>query len=138
MGTGRLKAGFSCLMFYSSRVSAVRGATTVETDTPEAIEAAMEELLSALITPNGIVEAAVVSVFVSVTGDIHSTSPARIIRLLLNWQDTAIMSSIEPDIAGFPPRCIRLLIQFHTELPREKIRPAYLRGAAGLRPDLRP
>lgn len=119
----------------SSRLCAVRGATTAEDDSPEAIEAAVKELLEHLIGSNGIEEPDVVNVLMTVTGDIHSASPPRISRILLDWQSTPFFCSVEPDIQGYPPFCIRYLIQFYSSKPKTEIRPAYLRGAAALRPD---
>ena len=115
----------------------IRGATTVAEDTPTAIEESLSELFSALADLNGIAEDDVVSVFLTVTHDIHSISPAKILRQQLGWNHTPIMCSLEPDITGLPGRCIRVLIQFNTQRPRAALKPVYQRGATSLRPDLK-
>lgn len=120
----------------STRLCAVRGATTADNDSPAAIEAALKALLAELTGRNEIREPDVVNVLMTVTGDIHSASPPRIARQLLDWQNTPILCGVEPDIQGFPPLCIRFLIQFYSQKSKDELRPVYLKGAAALRPDL--
>ena len=121
----------------SARLRAVRGATTVDADSFEGMKVALEELLAKLTAENGISEPDVVNVFMTITNDIHSDSPARITRMFLGWQNTPILCSVEPDIEGFPALCVRYLIQFYSERGKAEMKPVYMRGAAVLRPDLK-
>lgn len=117
-------------------IRAVRGATTTDRDDADAIREAMAELLEQLVGLNGIQEADVLSLFLTLTPDLHAVSPARLTREILQWRSVPMMSAVEPVIDGLPERCIRLLIQFETERPRDRLRMVYLRRAQGLRPDL--
>lgn len=114
----------------------VRGATTVEQDSPEALKESLTELFSAIAERNNIAEDDVVSVFLTVTGDIHSVSPGKILREQHGWHHVPIMCSMEPEINGLPERCVRVLVQFESTRPRSALKPVYMRGAASLRPDL--
>lgn len=121
----------------SIRLRAVRGATCVPQNTPEAVEAAMVPLLDQLLANHpGLGPDAVVSMFFTVTPDLTCVSPAKVARLHLGWDTVAMMCSQEPVIEGLPERCIRLMIQFYTPLPQKALRPVYLAEAATLRPDL--
>ena len=116
-------------------LQAIRGATTVSADTPETITEAVGELMRGLVESNGIREEDVLSVFLTVTQDLHALSPARAVRDAMGWQQTAMLVSAEPTVEGMPPRCIRVLIQFETERAREELTCLYIREAARLRPE---
>lgn len=117
-------------------IRAARGAVTVEEDRPELIRQAMQELLDALVGQNSITQEDVTSIFLTLTPDLHSISPARLTRELLDWSLVPIMSAVEPEIDGLPSRCVRILIQFVTDRPQRDIRMIYLKEARRLRPDL--
>jgi len=113
---------------------ALRGATTAEANTTEAIEAAVAELVQALVARNGLEGEQLVSVTFSVTGDLDACFPAAIARRQPGWGQVALLDCQQMAVARNLPRCIRLLA--HAWLPPQQtpLHP-YLRQAAQLRPD---
>ena len=61
-------------------VRAVRGATTVDQDTPEEIGERVVELLRQTLDRNGLVEDDIISILFTATEDIISTFPATAAR----------------------------------------------------------
>jgi chorismate mutase len=116
-------------------IRGIRGATSVPHNTESDIEAAVLELLQALVSQNTIQPEAIVSVFFTVTPDLTKISPAKVARTHLNWGLVPMVCAAEPFIEELPERCVRVLIQLHTDLPPEAIRHVYLHNAATLRPD---
>jgi chorismate mutase len=117
------------------RVRAIRGATTVNENTVEAISEAVLELLAALEHRNQIDPADMISAVFSATKDLDAIFPAQIARQRPHWDGVALMDVQQMHVAGSLPRCIRFLI--HAHLPIDKpIEHPYLRGARNLRPDL--
>lgn len=118
------------------RVRGVRGATTVDENTPEAIIKATEEVLRAMIEANNILETDVASVLFTMTPDLTASFPARAARNL-GWTNTALLGFQESAVPTGLKRCIRVLIHWNTEKAQDEIEHVYLRGAQVLRPDLR-
>jgi len=112
----------------------IRGATTVEANTSEAILQATRELLALMIRQNGVDKDDAMTVFFSMTPDLDAEYPALAARQL-GWLDTALLCLRELDVRGSLPRCIRILIQWNTEKRPEEIIHVYLKEAARLRPD---
>ncbi len=110
---------------------AIRGATSVEADTPEEIRQAVGELMRAICEQNSIAEGDIVCILLSNTADIRSLYPAKAAREA-GFARAALFSAAEPDICGALPLCIRVMI-----LAEKDIRPrhVYLRRAAALRRD---
>jgi chorismate mutase len=118
------------------RVRAIRGATTVESNTKEAIQAAVTELLDEVEANNDLDLAEIVSVTFSVTRDLDAIFPAAIARQRPNWDGVPLLDVQQMYVQGSLERCIRLLIHFNTPDPDIKTCHAYLRRARDLRPDL--
>ncbi len=114
----------------------VRGATTVEEDTPEAILKATRELLALMIHLNEIDPRDVASVLFTTTQDLVSQYPALAARQL-GWLDVPLLCGHEMAVPNGLPRCIRVLIHWNTETPQHAIQHVYLREATVLRPDKR-
>lgn len=112
---------------------AVRGATTATSDTPDDIYQATGELLVALMGENGLSSADIVSAVFTATPDLSSAFPAHAARDL-GWGDVPLLCAVEIDVPRSLKRCIRVLL--HAETDQASLRPVYLRGAEGLRPDL--
>ena len=113
----------------------VRGATTVASNSNQAILAATQELLRIMIERNGIVEDDVASVLFSATPELDDTFPAKAARLM-GWTRTALMGFQEADVQHGLPMCIRVLIHWNTDKSIDEIQHVFLRDAVQLRPDL--
>jgi chorismate mutase len=116
-------------------VRGVRGATTVDEDTTEAITDRVVTLLSAILERNGLVEDDIISILFTATEDLVSTFPATAARST-GLGAVPLICARELAVVGSVPRCIRVLLHVTTDLPREKIHHVYLEGAQGLRDDL--
>jgi chorismate mutase len=117
------------------RARAIRGATTVESDTPEQIRRATRELLETIVDRNGITSADVISAIFTVTHDLTSEFPAHAAREL-GWLDVPLLCTLEIPVPGSLVRCIRVLLHVESDAPRTNIRHVYLHHARTLRPDL--
>jgi chorismate mutase len=113
----------------------IRGATTVEADTAEAILEATRELLARMVEANDLVVEEVASVMFTVTHDLKAAFPARAARAL-GWQHVPLLDAQEIPVPGSLARCVRVLVHYNTAKTQAEIRHVYLRGAAALRPDL--
>jgi chorismate mutase len=118
------------------RVRAIRGATTVEENTVEAITEAVLELLDTLQQRNQIDPKEMISAVFTATRDLDAIFPAKIARQHLpHWDSVALMDMQQMHVEGSLPRCIRFLI--HANMPaNQPIEHPYLRRASNLRPDL--
>lgn len=117
-------------------VRGIRGATTVERDEEHDILQSTSELLSHIVTENEIKPEEICSVFITVTGDISATFPARAIRQMNGWELVPLMCSLEIPVENSLSMCIRLMVQVNTEKSQKEIRHVYLKGAKVLRPDI--
>jgi len=113
---------------------AVRGAVTVDADTPAAIDAAVRELLEQLTEANAIDSRDIVSAIFSATPDLRSRNPATSARTL-GWTDVPLMGVAEFETDGMLARCVRVMLHVSVADGR-RLQPVYLGGAACLRPDL--
>lgn len=116
------------------RIRGIRGATTVQSDEGEAILEATKELLLALQTANALEPCNIVSIFFTVTPDLHAEFPAKAAREL-GWDELPLMGGVEMDCSGAPERCIRVLIHAYTRRTHDEVCHIYQRGAEILRPD---
>ncbi|MDI3279851.1 MAG: chorismate mutase [Bacillota bacterium] len=113
----------------------IRGAITVDEDTPEQIIAATQELLKAVLEANQLpVEQLAALIFTS-TPDLVSEYPAVAARQL-GWTEVPLLCVQELPKQGSLPRCIRVLCLANTDRSPSEIKHVYLRGARSLRPDL--
>ena len=117
-------------------VRGVRGATVVEEDQSEAVLSATKELLLAILKANPAIKTEdLASAWFTVSQDIRSAYPARAARQL-GWDAVPLMCAQEIPVIGSLARCVRVLLNWNTELPQKSIRHVYLGAAASLRPDL--
>lgn len=116
-------------------VRGIRGATTVEANTREAILEAASELLAEMVRANAIERERVASVIFSTTRDLNADFPAVAARNA-GWTDIALMCGHEMDVPGSLARCLRILMHVNTEQAAHEVKHIYLRGAGVLRPDL--
>jgi chorismate mutase len=119
----------------SPSVRAVRGATTVDLDTPEAIGERVVALLRLILERNGLEEGDLISILFTATEDISSMFPATAARSM-GLGAVPLICARELSITGSVPRCIRVMLHVTTERARDEIHHVYLEGAQGLRDDL--
>jgi chorismate mutase len=119
----------------SPSVRAVRGATTVDVDTPEAVTERVVALLGQILDRNGLVEDDLISILFTATEDIVSTFPATAARSM-GLGAVPLICARELSITGSVRRCIRVMLHVTTDRPRDQIHHVYLEGAQGLRDDL--
>ncbi len=119
----------------TSAVRALRGATTIESDTTDQIRTRTIALLEQMIERNGVNHDDIISVLFTATDDIHSMFPASAARDI-GFGDIPLICARELDIEGATPLCIRVLMHLNTTVSRSDLRHVYLEGASGLRDDL--
>ena len=119
----------------TSTLRAIRGATTVDEDTPEAISSRVVTLLESIMARNGLVEDDIVSILFTATEDIVSIFPATAARTM-GLGAVPLICARELAIVGSVPQCIRVMLHVTTKRPRDQIHHVYLEGAQGLRDDL--
>ena len=112
----------------------VRGATTAEANTHDAILKATRELLALVIHQNGIQPEDVASAVFTTTRDLDAEFPALAARQL-GWLDVALLCGYELDVPGSLRQCIRVLVLWNTEKTAAEVVHVYIKGAANLRPD---
>jgi chorismate mutase len=110
----------------------IRGATTAEENTEQAIYAATREMLTRLIEANQIEENNIAAAYFTMTPDLNAGFPAAAARQL-GWNNTALMCASEIAVPDSLPRCIRVLILFNTEKQQQEIVNIYLNGTDVLR-----
>ena len=113
----------------------IRGATTADDNTREAILEATRDLLERLTAANDLRQEDVASAIFSTTSDLNAEFPAVAARQL-GWTDTALLNTHEMTVPGSLPRCIRVLIHWNTTKRNVDLRHVFLKEAAKLRPDI--
>ncbi len=116
-------------------VRAVRGATTVESNTAEQIIKETTVLLEKIITTNNINEDDIISVIFTVTNDLNAAFPAEAARKA-GLTKIALMCMREIDVPGSLKNCIRILMHINTEKSNDQIKHIYLKGSKSLRQDI--
>ena len=110
----------------------IRGATTADANTDEAIYSATRDMLQELINLNGINQEQVAAAYFTVTSDLNAAFPAAAARQL-GWNNVALMCSTEIPVPDSMGRCIRVMILYNTEKSQKDIVNVYLKGTDVLR-----
>lgn len=121
-------------MVHETRVRGVRGATTADDNTREAILAATRELLDLLIAANGIQPDDVASAIFTTTIDLNADYPALAARAL-GWHEVALMCMHEINVPHGLKHCVRVLLHWNTTVAAHEVQHIYIKGAVNLRPD---
>lgn len=126
------------------RLRAIRGATTLEADTPEQLEKRVGALLGELLAQNGIAPNAsienfstenITSIFFTTTQDISAGFPATAARKF-GLNDVPLLGAQEQAVEGALSLCVRVLIHFYTDRQPQQLKHIYLEGARSLRDDV--
>ena len=113
----------------------MRGATQLDADVRDHLLERVAEMVSDVMTANGLEVDDFISVIFTATSDLVSEFPAYAARRL-GFGDVPLICARELEIAGSMPRVVRMLAHVETDLPRSDITHVYLHGAAALRTDL--
>ena len=110
----------------------IRGATTADENSKEAILDATKELLRLIVSSNAIEIDQVASVSFTTTQDLNAEFPAAAAREM-GWEDTALLCGHEMNVPNGLPMCIRVLLLINTEKKASELKRVYIRGARNLR-----
>jgi chorismate mutase len=120
-------------------VRGIRGATTAEANTAEAITEATDELLRELVRLNDLDPSEIAFAYFTTTRDLNAEFPAVAARRL-GWLDVPLLCGHDMDVPPPNPRgvpmCVRILLLYNTPRSQATIRFAYLRGAQAIKADL--
>jgi chorismate mutase len=120
-------------------VRGIRGATTAEVNTADAITTATEELLQELTRLNNLDKDEICFAYFTTTHDLTAEFPAYAARRL-GWLEVPLLCGHDMDVQLPNPRgvpmCIRILLLYNTAKPQAAMRFAYLRGAQAIKADL--
>lgn len=114
---------------------AVRGATQLEVDERDHLLERVAEMVTGVMTSNGLEVEDFISIVFTSTSDLVSEFPAYAARRL-GFGDVPLICARELEIAGSMPRVVRMMAHVETELSRADVTHVYLHGAAALRRDL--
>ena len=120
-------------------VRGIRGATTAEVNTPDAITEATQELLVELTRLNELDRDEICFAYFTTTHDLTAEFPAYAARRL-GWLEVPLLCGHDMDVPLPNPRavpmCIRILLLYNTAKPQSAMHFAYLRGAKAIKADL--
>lgn len=117
------------------RVRALRGATTADENTREAIIEATTELLEEMLDRNDVPTEDIVFIIFTATDDLTTEFPAASARKI-GLSHIPVLSAREMAVEDALPLTIRALMLLYVEKAREQLRHVYLKGARQLRTDL--
>ena len=110
----------------------IRGATTADDNTKEAVISATKELFTKLIELNDVDQDEVAAVILTTTKDLDAAFPALAARQM-GWNNAALLCGNEMNVPGSLKSCIRILIFVNTEKGPSDIHFVYIKGAKNLR-----
>ncbi len=113
-------------------VRGIRGATTADENTREAILDATADLLQRMVEANGTRIEDIAAIYFTVTQDLDAEFPPLAARRM-GWTDLALLCATEIPVPGSQGRCIRVLMIVNSEKSQEDVQFIYLKDAANLR-----
>ncbi len=113
---------------------ALRGAITIDADTPDEVAKHTTRLLETLYERNDLQHDEIVSVLFTATPDISSIAPAVSARAF-GLTEVPLICTQEMAVDGALPLCVRLLAHLDTTKSKSDLRHVFLRGAVALRPE---
>lgn len=118
-------------------VRGIRGATSAEENSREAILEATRELLVEILRANQINHFEdLVSAIFTTSPDLNACFPAEAARAL-GMNEVPLLCASEISVPGALPRCIRVMLHVNTQKKQCEITHVYLREAVKLRPDMK-
>ncbi len=117
-------------------IRGVRGAICVETNTKNDIWQSAKKLVTKIFALNNFHSDKVSAIIFSMTKDLTAAFPTTGLRQIQEFNLVPLLDTVEPDVEGAMPMCLRVLILIDTNIEPEKICNVYLGEAQKLRPDL--
>lgn len=117
-------------------ILSIRGATTSENNTIEAITNSTIEMFAEILKQNNIKTENIINIQLSITKDLNAINPAKVLRENFDLTLTPLFCTQEADIINSLPNTIRILILTSSDLSKNDITHVYLKKAKNLRPDL--
>ena len=117
------------------RVRGIRGATQLEQDSATQMVDSVSDLLTQMLTSNGVKTEDLISIILTSTPDLVSEFPAVAARKI-GLGSVPLLCSVEIDVKGSLPRVVRVLMHAHLDKDLADIKHIYLKGAVALRKDL--
>ena len=121
-------------MIRPMRLFALRGASSVDRNEPDAILGTTETLMREIIARNDLEPDAVVSCIFTLTPDLDAEFPAVAARAL-GFDRVPLLCAREVSVPGSLPRVLRVLIHYYAD-EAHQARHVYLGEARRLRSDL--
>tara|TARA_Y100001970_G_scaffold256854_1_gene334986 strand:+ start:553 stop:930 length:378 start_codon:yes stop_codon:yes gene_type:complete len=116
------------------KLNALRGATTCEKNSIDAIEDSVDELIRELLCRNKLIPKRIISIIFSATKDLNVCFPASIARKHNGMSEIALLDCQQMHVDSDLEFCIRILA--HAWMPKNEVaNHIYLRKATLLRPD---
>ena len=115
-----------------TKIRGIRGATTADSNTREAILEATKELLDSLIEANDINLDDVAAAIFTTTQDLNAEFPAVAARQM-GWKHVALMCGHEMAVPDAQSQCVRTLILINTDKTPQELSNIYLKGATNLK-----
>ncbi len=116
-------------------VRAIRGATQVAENSPEAVASGVKELLTEILKSNEITPSEVISVLFTASPDLNAAFPAAFAREV-GFESVPLICAVEIDVPGALPRTIRVMAHVESLKSTAEISHIYLHGAKALRRDI--
>ena len=117
-------------------ILAIRGATTVESNTKEQILKETLNLMEIIIKQNNLDTDNIISMCFTMTNDLDAVYPSVAVRDLLNITDVPMLNYEEKYIQGSLRNCIRVMMYIDSNKTKKDIKHVYLNKAKDLRKDL--
>ncbi|MGL5316145.1 MAG: chorismate mutase [Peptostreptococcaceae bacterium] len=118
------------------RVLAIRGATTVESNSRDEILSKSANLIESIIKENNLDTDDIISMCFTMTNDLDIVYPSVAVREILNITDIPMLNYEEKYIQESLRYCIRVMMHVSTEKNKKEIKHIYLNKAKELRKDL--
>ena len=115
-----------------TKLRGLRGATTADANTKQAMLSATSEMLAELVSLNDLDLDDVAAAFFTTTRDLNAEFPAVAARQS-GWTQVALMCGHEMDVPDGQPMCIRVLVLVNTDKTPDQLENVYLRDAVNLR-----
>lgn len=118
------------------RVLAIRGATTVSSNTKEEILKESAVLIKEIIDKNKLDTDDIISIYFTMTKDLDKVYPAVAVREILNITDVPLLNFEEKYIEGSLKKCIRAMMYINSNKNKKDIKHIYLNKSKVLRKDI--